>query len=298
MADKGALIALLLVAAPAAADDRGDGVAPGAFRAAPAGAVTAMGAAVTLDGERVGVTLRVVARPVPRGQASVRLDLPRFGWLGEGESYPDRQFPELAVSVDGRVVAPVEDFTASARGRDVTAAVRAAGLDPFAIAETPPFVEAAPGRRAAFDALVAGGAVRQAPEGHLAAWSAARMVRVPLRAGAHAVAFRYTARPAFALTPLPAADVRWADYCTTRAAVARVLVRTVGRGPVVVRRYAIPVAVDGRRPRATLRVRGADAALTVVCGANGAALADPAGFVAVRPGVDGVVRVLRVVRPG
>ena len=291
--------ALLLLAAPASADDTSAGVPAGVFRAEPAGGVALGAVAVTLDGEQVRVALSVSAR----GRAAVRLDLPRFAWLGEGELYPDRHFPELTVEVDGRAAAPADSFVATVGTKDVrsdvTGAVRAAGVDPFAIAETPPFVQPAPGRQAAFDALVAAGAVRQAPEGMLATWSAARTVRVTPGAGAHVVAFRYKARPAFALQQAGAPDVRWADYCTTAGAAARVLARAGLRGGFVAKQYVVPVALYGARPRAvTLRVSSDAGGAAIVCGSGGRALVDPAGVVPVRAGADGTIRVLRMVRPG
>lgn len=291
----GPLAALLLLAVPAWADDASTGVVPGPFRAEPAGGAALTSAQVVLDGEQVRVALTVTLR----GTASIRLDLPRFAWLGEAETYPDRQFPELKVDVDGRPASPAEQVVATAKGKDITPSLRAAGIDPFAIAETPPFVEAAPGKQAALDALVASGAATKAPEGLLANWSASRTVRIVPGAGAHELAFRYTARPAFALSTPAAADVRWPAYCTTLDAAKRVLARHGLRGAIVTRQYGIPVALDGVRPRAlTLRVSKQAGAATIVCGAGGKALIDPAGEVAVKAGADGAVHVLRLVPPG
>ena len=84
---------------PAAADDSSKGVQLPGWQAEPGGSVTVTAAAIVLDGQTATATLTLAGgRPAP-----VRLSLttPRFGWLGEGEPYPDRQFPELAVRLDG-----------------------------------------------------------------------------------------------------------------------------------------------------------------------------------------------------
>ena len=284
----------MICATQVRANDTSAGVPAGSFRAEPAGAVTERSAAVTLDGEQVQVTLSVVSR---RGSA-ILLRLPQFGWLGEGEPYPDRQFPELQVEVDGRAVVLKDSFAARASGHDVTATVQAAGVDPFAVAETPPFVEAMPDKRAAFAALVAAGAVRQAPEGTLATWSVARSVRATPGTGAHTVTMRYKARPGFALQLPGSNDVRWSDYCITSDGAAQLLARLGLRDGFLVKRYVVPVAVDGGGQRAvSLDVSQQAGAAAIVCGAKGQAVIEPTSRMAVRAGTDGAVRVLRVQRP-
>ena len=292
---RAAAATLALLAAPAVAEDQNAGVAPKPFRAEPAGGASPTSAAVTLGDKEVRVDLTLSAR----AGAGVWLDLPRFGWLGEAESYPDRQFPELKIELDGRPVTPVERVSVLAGGADITAAVRAAGADPFAIAETPPFVDAVPGKEAALAKLIASGAVKRMPEGLFATWTAQRSVRVTPGAGHHLLSFRYTPRPAYRLAPLNSAGVRWADYCTTPAATARVLARHRLSGPVVVSDYSVPVALDGVRPRTImLRSSFTGTGATIVCGAGGAALTDPAGENAVRTGADGGIHILRLAPPG
>ena len=286
---------LLQLAAPARADDESAGVVPGPFRTMPGGGARLDAVSVTLGGDKVGIALTATFR----GMAAIQLDLPSFGWLGEAETYPDRQFPELAVDVDGRPVSPATDFVAAVNGKDVTAGVRAAGIDPFAIADTPPFVQPLPGRQAAFDALVASGAVTKRPEGFLAGWSASRMVRVAPGAGTHTLGFRYKARPAFVLRTSGSGSIAWGDYCLSPKAAMRLLARRDLRGSVVVQRYGFPVTLDGARPRTTtLRVTGQAGATTIVCGANGMPLIDPVGEVPVMPSADGSVRLLHLARAG
>lgn len=289
--------AALLLASPAHADDQSDGVAAGTMRLDPAAAAAATSARVTLDGTAAEVSLLLVLKAA----GTFHLDLPRFGWLGEAETYPDRNFPELKVIVDGRPAAPADTFAAWARGRDVTAAIRAAGLDPYAVAATPPVVGAPAGGPAALDGLVAAGIVTYAPEGLLAEWTVARRLATPLAAGRHVVSLRYTARPAFALvTPSErAASVRWADYCLTPAAATALLARQGLAGPVIMRRYVIPVSLGGIAPAMiSVRVARSGGGMTLLCGAGGRAAVDPTGDVAVRAGDDGAVHVLRVARPG
>ena len=289
----------LLLAFPARADDESAGVAPGAFRAEPAGAVFGLAAQVSLDGEWIEVVTELRASAPG---ALLRLVLPRFGWLGAGETYPDRHFPELVVTLDGQAVAPTDNYTVRAGGKDVTALVRAAGLDPYAVAETPPFVQAGQNRQPALDALLAARAVTRAPEGLLAGWTVQRQIGLALPAGRHRVSLRYKARPSLALagTPLRPGAVRWAEYCLTPAAGAGLRPRGSTGGAVLVRTTAVPVAVSGAPPsRIGLTVSDRrDGSLSVMCSADGRAVVNPGAGQAMKAGPDGAVHVLTIGPPG
>lgn len=287
-----AAAALLQLCAPAWADDQSAGVAPGRFHTKPLGGATLSAIRVTLDGDKARVALTATSR----GAAVFELELPAFGWMGEAETYPDRQFPELAVDMDGRYISPADDFIATFSGKDITGQLRAAGVDPFVIADTPPFVQAQRDRRAGFDVLLGSGAVTTAPEGYLAGWKAKRFIRVSPGPGAHTLAFNYNARPAFALHAISSSiDIPWGSYCLTRIAAKRLLTRHGLHGPVIVKRYSFPATLNGNRPRLlTLRVTSPAGAQTVVCGADGAPLVNPLGEVPVRLGHDGAIHVLRV----
>ena len=95
---------------------------------------------------------------VPIGrQARLILALPGFEWLGAAEPYPDRHFPELTVKLEDANARVTETVKVGYRGADITGTVRAAGLDPFAIADTPPFVELPAATQSAAQDLIGSG---------------------------------------------------------------------------------------------------------------------------------------------
>ena len=103
-----------LAAVPVWANDESAGVAPGTLRAAPASNVAVSAVRVTLADDQIEVTTDLAVRNV---QALLRFDLPRFGWLGEAEPYPDRNFPELLVTIDGRPTPLPLRFSAWSKGQ-------------------------------------------------------------------------------------------------------------------------------------------------------------------------------------
>jgi hypothetical protein len=96
--------------------------------------------------------------------------------MGESEPYPDRQFPELQILLDG-TQAPMENAVAAFVGSaDVREAIHEAPVDPFIVSDTPPVVSLAPG--AALERLERLGAVKKLGGDYLANWTAQRSVRV------------------------------------------------------------------------------------------------------------------------
>ena len=291
------IIPVLSVASPAVADDESAGVMPGRLRAEAPGALSGGAVHVALSGDRVEVAASVVVRAE---RAGMHLDMPRFGWLGEAETYPDRQFPELAVAIDGRAATLRDRFDARFRGRDMTVLVRAAGVDPYVIADTPPFVQVPDGRQAAVDALLAAGAVTRAPEGLIARWTVQRRIGLVLRRGRHRVTLRYKARPGFVLSdvPLLPGTARWTDYCLTESTATVLFRRASSGGAVVLRNYAIPVGVGGVRTGSVhLTVdRRTPRSTVIVCSAAGTALIDPPAGQPVKAGPDGALHMLSIGR--
>lgn len=317
-----ALAAISLFAAPAPllAIDGSEGVPLGQLHAEPPGAVSATAAArISLEGKELSVILPLAVR----GQATVlRLDLPRFEWLGDGETYPDRHFPELRAAVDGRPVTPTDDFRVEEHGRDITGLVRAAGLDPFVVADGPSFVKPVRGRQAPFDALVVAGAVQRlpdyiiAPGEMLADWTAQRIVRIAPGAGAHVVTLRYKARPGFALVtlrsrrgamPAVAAALRGTGLasrevqsCLASAMADPTLARRGLTRAILVQHFAVPLFV----PNGSALVRVSPVSrrvATVVCrvaAPSGVAIDPPNDGVRAMAGTDGAVHVLRIAPPG
>jgi hypothetical protein len=280
---------------PARADDVSAGVAPGPITAAPAGRTHVTAIRVALAGRQIEVA---TALSVERLPVTLHLDLPRFGWLGEAEIYPDRHFPELKISVDGKPATVPSSFSAWKGGRDVSALVRAAGVDAFAVAETPPIVAPVRGRQPAFAALLAAGAVTRAPEGMLAGWDVQRHIAVPLGSGLHNVIIRYKARQALTLAqlPTPGDAAMWADFCLTPARAAALLNNHRNGRTVAMDRYRIPIGVNGQTPpRISLRMNAPPAgAMTVVCGADGRPAINATGSRLVRAGRDNALHILYV----
>ena len=170
------------------------------MQSSPTGSVRVIAARVVLRADNIAVS--VMTNVSPGGLGRIVIHGPRFGWLGDSEPYPERQFPELQASVDGTPVTVISGFSAFVGSTDISATLRDAQLDPFVIAQTPPFVSAVAGHEIAFNKLVELGAIQKSDDGTLAKWDVARDIGVTLgRDGQHTLALTYTARPAYALIP-------------------------------------------------------------------------------------------------
>lgn len=286
------------------ADDTSAGVTLQGLRSDPAGSVTASATSVVLRNGNVQVTLTVTVR---RGQGgAVLIEMPRFGWLGESETYPDRQFPELQILANG-ISAKIENrFAAFVGSSDVTEAILKAGVKPFAIADTPPFVAPGPGGKPAFEMLERLGAIEKSGSDYLAKWTAQRKVRVALSPGLGTLTLNYKARPGYELR-------RWdqiskssnlAEYCASSSDLIKLFGR-VATGMFVASDYAIPVTIDDRaltsvdiavelpskedQPRSVM----------AFCGADGKAVISQATPIkaTARMGAKGTVRLLSIARP-
>jgi hypothetical protein len=302
-----AAVVLLLMWLPGVdADDESAGVVLPGLRSDPAGSVKVSAASVVSRQNQIEVSLTVAVR---RGAAaSVTIQLPRFGWPGQAEPYPDRHFPELTIRVDGAPAAVQSSFEAFVGSANVTEAVRSAGVDPFAIADTPPFVASTSGNRAALEALERLGAVEPSDGRYLAKWKAARKLRVPLDPGPHTVTLRYQGRPGYALRRFDqiSKPAFLATYCMAASDLNSVGVHFGATQFVVVSEQAIPVSIDGRVPQslsATADVSGNEAgsrAVVAFCGADGKAAIGQATVArsSARTDAQGVFRVLSLGTPG
>jgi hypothetical protein len=267
--------------------------------------VTADSCWVTLSGENVGVQLSVHADST---RAALLIEGPMFGWQGESEAYPDRHFPELEILIDGSSVTPEDRFEAFMGKSDITGAIRDAGMDPWAIAHTPPVTPVRPDSRA-LKALERMGAVRRSGDEYLAKWTARRVLRVPLNASANQrIELHYLARPASSQLQSDQlfTSEHEAAYCVSPTQ-ANTMLHT-GSSPRLmhVAEYSIATGIDGRPaptvmltksgnsgPAATSRV------LTFACGPHGKPIA-VAGNLIRRPVlVDqaGNLRILEVTEP-
>ena len=269
---------LSLLPMQARADDASNGVMLPGMQSTPTGSVRVVVASVVLRADQVAVS--ITADVAPGRVGHVVIHGPRFGWLGEAETYPDRQFPELQASVDGTAVVLNSSFSAFAGSTDISATLRDARLDPFVIAQTPPFVGAVAGHELAFNKLVALGAIEKSDGGSLAHWDAARDIGIALgKGGQHTLTLTYTARPAYALIPFKrlGATVPLASYCLSRTDLARLRGLSVAGRSLVVRQYAVPVGMDDK-PVAKVQVSVTasgkpepEHALVAFCGADGRA---------------------------
>ena len=257
----------------AQADDSSHGVMLPGLVAVPPGSARVAEATVDLQDGQVHEALTL--DQIGHADAAAVINGPLFGWRGEADPYPDRQFPELQATLGGVEASPGNGFAAFAGLQDITALVVSAGLDPFTIADTPPIVDRPHGAaRSAFEMLQQLGAIRPSDGQFLARWTARRIFRFNLGDRAQTVlTLAYHARPGFDLMvigDLPHA-VRLADYCLTEANLAERLATPRADQLFVVKTFAIPVGIDGKPPeRVMAHVENPDA---LFCGNDGAAVA-------------------------
>jgi hypothetical protein len=245
------LAACALAQVPSAeASDSSRGVTAPGLQTEPRGQVSAHGASVLLSGATVKLTLRLAVLPGEAARAIFAT--PPFHWLGEGDPYPDRQFPELQVRVAGKPAVLDDSFSAFVGSTDVSDAIRAAGVNPFAIADSPPVLTKADLDSAQLENLLRLGALKRDGDNYIAAWSARRIVTVELPAGKEQMlGVQYKSRPGFALLSVPeiAARVQLADYCLTKPQLRRALAAVAASKMVVIKEYAVPTGIDDSAPQ-------------------------------------------------
>jgi hypothetical protein len=195
----------------------------------------------------------------------------RVGWMGYGETYPERQFPELAFALDGAAASVASRDLVTLGEDDISALVAGAGLDPFSITGTPPFAAplggpspartgaraADPAASAAHAELLRRGAIEDAKEGELAKWSAQRRLELALPPGRHSLRVTYDARPALEIATRAAlaAPATARRYCVAPAD----LPKAAAAGGWVIARYALPLGIDSLAPTAATLAIEADA---------------------------------------
>ncbi|RZJ60787.1 MAG: hypothetical protein EON49_07330 [Acidovorax sp.] len=246
-----AAIGSLCLAHAALADDTSEGVAPRMISAPQDGPQRSVVArsAVRMEGSEVMVSL--TAQPTLPSPAQWLIQGPLFGWLGDSETYPDRHFPELRVLSAGQPVALTESVKAVAgKGAvDVSTLLRQAGVNPWLIADTPPFVPTEGISADLLAQLVRAGAVGTSGTDHVAQWRAQRTLGVALPPG-QTLDIRYRLRPGYALMTqqaLTKANLRH-RYCLTDAPL-RALSTQFGRSAqFIAKRYEIAVGAQDRTP--------------------------------------------------
>jgi hypothetical protein len=259
---------------------------------------------VTLSGYKTAVELSIRTTD---SEPALLLEGAPFHWVGETEAYPDRHFPELEIRIDGAKVAPQERFEAFMGKFDITYAIRAAGMDPWAIARAPPITPINPDSRQV-NMLEKMHAVERSGDRYLAHWTARRVLRIPLKTAAHQrVALSYLARPAFSqLQPdQMLTDAQLSPYCASREQVSALLSAGSKSRPVKITEYTIATGIDDHSPP-TVRLNKSTGGggvpsrvLTFSCGPQGKSIA-VAGNLTHRPvQVDqaGNLRILEVTEP-
>ncbi len=249
-----ATLAIAPIAPVAHADDASTGVPFPELRARPQ-RPQVVSARVLLHGHHVAIDLQTRS-PMPAVATTLRWRSERVRWMGEGETYPDRQFPELKWLVDGAPMRASDRTEAFIRDRDVSSLLATAGLDPWVITGTPPFVDEpasanAPASRA-WAELVRDGAIERQADGDWARWTAQRSIDIPLPARReHRIQLSYDTRPAFELitvAQLEAAPIR-ARYCLSSEGIAKLRERAGNDLAIAAERLAIPTGLDGAPPR-------------------------------------------------
>jgi hypothetical protein len=250
-------LAMLCICFGARADDASRGVmfpAPEAVapdKVIPGAAMLSLGD----DQDNRTVALELALSPV-KSSRTLSIHIPPFGWSGESEPYPDRQFPELNVTLDGKPATILSQPRVTFAGQDITDKVVAAQLAPFAITATPPLVDPAPGAGAAYTQLQSLGAITTDQDGnHLAQWRVGRDMTIPLDTAQH-LRFNYKARPAFAsVQRLNAAGTLFtlSDYCVTTDLLRHRLAGVSAGASFALEAFAIPAGI-GTKPPTSLRV--------------------------------------------
>lgn len=204
---------------------------------------------VLMEGDDVGVSLT----PRLRGKAPINSELlissPRFGWLGDAEPYPDRHFPELRVYSGGRSAKMTDSFQAFVGTKEVSEMLRAAGIDPWAIAQTPPFVSVDGVPSDVVRRLSLAGVLKADGSEYLAQWNAQRTVSVTLQ-DEQALDMRYRMRPGFvqmSLRNLADPFVK-ARYCLGGAQLRWLSRMHAGVSSFIARKYAVTVGLDQLPP--------------------------------------------------
>jgi hypothetical protein len=221
-----------------------------ALESDPAGTVTPQTCTVNLIAGMVKLDLSTqTAYDVP----ALLLNGPFFGWLGPSEPYPDRQFPELKIAVDGRPIVPQDRFEAFAGTYNVTNLIKAAAMDPWAITRTPPLAMAPPQYAQTLHVLKNVRAIEASGDAYLAKWTVRRVIRIPLAViPQQQVELDYMARPAVGRVTADQLDTRSREklYCISPQDIQRIARRGASPPWLAIREYSIPTGIDGNAPTA------------------------------------------------
>jgi hypothetical protein len=299
--------AIIFPAFAQAEDDVSSAPLPG-LRSIPAKSVQPLLARISLTPRQVLVSI------MTQGSDDAMLDEhgPAFSWVGAGETYPDKDFPDLKIQVDGQSVNIIDMSKAYDGDIDITADLKQAGLDRFEIDQDLP-LSPTKSDRAMFDRLVTMSAIKKmsdsTPPLYVPHWTAVRDIMFKPGDGEHIVTLSYTPRPGLSLQQMldVPTSVDVSAYCMTKAALVSYASQAEIGGDVVLETYDIPVSVDDK-PLANVILNlsgfhsgdlGANTRL-VVCGHDRKPIITAASTYKglIQPDMTGVVHVLAVESPG
>lgn len=279
---------------------------PGLESDTAAGTVIPQVCALRVWGDKVAVDLTV---KTDTEAPALLINGPLFGWTGPAEPYPDRQFPELAIRIDGNLTTPADNFEAFVGETNISNLLRAAQMDPWAITRSPPVTTALPKNAQVLNALRNVGAIVNAGDAYRAKWTARRRLRIALKAApTQRVELDYTARPgrAWLTTEQLLTTSREKTYCVSSTQLRHGLPMGSDSTPLRVAEYALPTGIDGRAPASvmfTMLTSTSDAAAPPVtlfmCGPHGRPIVKQGSVTRERAEVDdqGTVHVLSVAVP-
>jgi hypothetical protein len=269
----------------------------------PPGTVIPQGCALSVAGDQVSMDLTV---KTDTDTPALLINGPLFGWTGPAEPYPDRQFPELEIRIDGDLATPADRFEAMVGETNITNLLRAAQMDPWAITRSPPVTSAHPKNAQVLAVLRNVGAIVNAGDDYTAKWTARRVLRIALKAAPiQEVGLRYKVRPghAWLTSEQLATTSREKTYCVSWKQLRHSLHTSSDSTLLSVEEYSLPTGIDGKAPTSVTFTltpsssgSAAPPAALFMCGPHGKPIAKEVAVTRERVEVDdqGMVHVLSV----
>ena len=90
---------------------------------------------VDIQGRAVSVQVQITNPGKTLAKTALQFALPAFEWGGGADDYFDKNFPELEITFQGKRITPRRTVQALVGPRDVTLALKKAGLDPLVVAQ-------------------------------------------------------------------------------------------------------------------------------------------------------------------
>lgn len=262
----------------ARADDNNLGATPGVFLAIPANSMTVEQAKVQINGRQVMLSLSLHGNMPEKSSLLLKGEL--FGWLGESETYPDRHFPELKIT-SNPPIQPNDSFAAYVGNTDISSLLVEASINPWLIADTPPFVPIANIKPELLAKLQSVGALKTHGADYLAQWRAQRLLKIDPQPE-QTIALAYDLRPAYSLqrkSALTSAALR-KRYCFSQQQLDRALTGAKANTEYLAKEITIPLSVDHHPPK-LLRFSikpESDVVFVASCSQQGSAVAGAEGL--------------------